>query len=206
MCYPVFRGGQHGCLSPWDIPRKSLRHPGLIDGFFLGPSFQGILTSCCRRMARFSELSVVTWVTKDNISVWPSAQLASKPRTFSSAFTVSPVPSSPICSRSFFPCLLLLPRRESKAETGPEGQYQEPRAYGPLSPQTTNFTHSLLLMCVELTLTWEHQIRQVSISSVSGKPVSAASVERTGKTNTPRAGAGLCGGIPSPGCRKPQVL
>lgn len=83
--------GSMGVPPLWEIPRKPHQHPGLIYGFSLGPSFQGTLTSCCRRMARFSESSAVTWVMKDGISVWPSAQPASRPRTFSSAFTVSPV-------------------------------------------------------------------------------------------------------------------
>lgn len=102
-------------LSPVGDSQETHWHPGLIDVFSLGPSFQRTLTSFCRRMAKFSELSAVTWVTKGGISVWPSAQPASRPRTFSSAFTVSPVPSSPSCSMSFLPCLLLLPERESKA-------------------------------------------------------------------------------------------
>lgn len=148
-------------LSSW--PR---RHPGLIDdGFSPGPSFQGTLTPCSRRMARFSELSAVTWVMKGDTSVWPSAQPASRPRTFSSASTVSSVPPSP--SHCY-------PGRGARALAGAKGMWSH------IFPNC-HVTSSLLLLLsndgffgfsfTAVALVYIGSDKgQLSISSVRGKP------------------------------------
>ena len=64
-----------------------------LNRLFPDLSFWGSLMSSFRRMARFSESPTVTWEMRAGTSVWPSARLASRPRTFSSESTVSPAPS-----------------------------------------------------------------------------------------------------------------